>query len=199
MVSRQRWLSVLVVLAEPTLLVAAGEIERWYMNEEWYDWHSRAEFSADAPGTLTVEVHFVGPGAVTPRGVYVRGDADAPLEDIRVSATCVRVPVFVGHGQAVWIETEKYLSPAEVRDILRQSPGVVVMDDVTGDNGSPVYPTNLDVNQYRDQVMVGRIREDTSCENGLTLWIVADNLRKGAALNVVQIAEELVRKGILKV
>ena len=118
-------------------------------------------------------------------------------QDIQVSATCVRIPVFVGHGQAIWIETEKKLSPGETRELLRQSPGVVLLDDITGDsggNGNPAYPTTLDVNEYRDQVMVGRIREDTSCEKGLTLWCVADNLRKGAALNVVQIWEELVNR-----
>ncbi len=116
-------------------------------------------------------------------------------ERIRVSATCVRVPVFVGHGQAVWLETEKKIPPAEVRELLRESPGVTVLDDVSAEK--PVFPTTLDVNRYRDSVMVGRIREDTACENGIALWIVADNLRKGAALNVVQIAEELVRKGML--
>jgi aspartate-semialdehyde dehydrogenase len=120
-------------------------------------------------------------------------------QDIQVSATCVRVPVFVGHGQAIWIETGSKISPDEIRDILRKSPGVKVLDDVSPDKESEElqYPTNLDVNTYRDQVLVGRIRKDTSCENGITLWCVADNLRKGAALNVVQIAEELVRKGIL--
>jgi aspartate-semialdehyde dehydrogenase len=115
---------------------------------------------------------------------------------IQVSATCVRVPVFVGHAQVVWIETAEKISPDEVRSILKKSPGVIVLDDVTSE--MPVYPTNLDVNQYRDQVMVGRIRKDTACENGITLWIVADNLRKGAALNAVQIAEELVKKGMFK-
>ena len=123
-------------------------------------------------------------------------------EELQVSATCVRIPVFVGHGQAIWIETEKKISPDEVRNLLRQSPGVVLLDDLLpnspqGDKNSRSYPTTLDVNEYRDQVLVGRIRKDTSSENGIALWCVADNLRKGAALNVVQIAEELVKKGIL--
>jgi aspartate-semialdehyde dehydrogenase len=122
-------------------------------------------------------------------------------QEICVSATCVRVPVFVGHGQAIWIETESKISPDEVRNILRQSPSVKVLDDISPDkeNKEPPYPTNLDVHKYRDQVLVGRIREDTSCKNGIALWCVADNLRKGAALNVVQIAEELVKKGMLEV
>lgn len=125
-------------------------------------------------------------------------------EELQVSATCVRVPVFVGHGQAIWIETEKKISPDEVRNLLQKAPGVVVLDDLSPDSpqwdkNARSYPTTLDVNKYRDQVLVGRIRKDTSSENGIALWCVADNLRKGAALNVVQIAEELVKKGILSV
>ncbi len=122
--------------------------------------------------------------------------------EILVSATCVRVPVFVGHGQAIWIETEKRISPEEVRNILRESSGAVLMDElspISQDKNVRSYPTTLDVNKYRDQVLVGRIRKDTSCENGIAMWVVADNLRKGAALNVVQIAEELVKRGFLKV
>jgi len=124
--------------------------------------------------------------------------------ELMVSATCVRVPVFVGHGQAIWIETERRISPDEVRNLLRQSPGITLLDDVSGnsqqeDKNTRSYPTTLDVNKYRDQVLVGRIRKDTSNDNGIALWCVADNLRKGAALNVVQIAEELVKRGILKV
>jgi aspartate-semialdehyde dehydrogenase len=125
-------------------------------------------------------------------------------EELQVSATCVRVPVFVGHGQAIWIETEKKISPDEVRNLLQQSPGVALLDDLSpdspqGDENARSYPTTLDVNEYRDQVLVGRIRKDTSSENGIALWCVADNLRKGAALNVVQIAEELVKKGVLRI
>jgi aspartate-semialdehyde dehydrogenase len=124
-------------------------------------------------------------------------------QEIRVSATCVRIPVFVGHGQAIWIETERRITPDEVRNVLRQSPGVTLLDDISPDShqedkNARSYPTVLDVNKYRDQVLVGRIRKDTSSENGIALWCVADNLRKGAALNVVQIAEELVRRGMLK-
>jgi aspartate-semialdehyde dehydrogenase len=120
--------------------------------------------------------------------------------EIFVSATCVRVPVFVGHGQAIWIETEKPISPEEVRNLLREAPGVVLLDDISPslqDKKARLYPTILDVNKYRDQVLVGRIRKDTSNDKGIVMWVVADNLRKGAALNVVQIAEELVKRGFL--
>ncbi len=118
---------------------------------------------------------------------------------IRISATAVRVPVFVGHSEAVWIETEKKLSADEARELLRKAPGVVVMDEPAGD-GMRTYPTALDLlrPECRDMTLVGRIREDSSSDRGLALWIVSDNIRKGAALNVVQIAEVLIERGFLR-
>ena len=119
--------------------------------------------------------------------------------EIQVSATCVRVPVFVGHGQSVWIETEKAITPEEINDLLRTAPGVRLYENVHAEKAENRYPTSLDVHTFVDDVLVGRIRCDLSNPNGKrnTLWIVADNLRKGAALNVVQIAEVLVQRGIL--
>ena len=119
---------------------------------------------------------------------------------IRISATAVRVPVLNGHSEAVWIETEKKISADEARRILRQAPGVIVLDEPQGEGQPRTYPTPLDLvkPEYKDQTLVGRIREDTSCDRGLVMWVVADNIRKGAALNVVQIAEELLRRGYLK-
>lgn len=124
-------------------------------------------------------------------------------QNIQISATSVRVPVFVGHGEAIWIETEKPITPEQAYDILKNSPGIILMDDLVeenprGDKNERSYPTPLDVCKYGDEVLIGRIRKDLSCPNGLVLWCVADNLRKGAALNVVQIAEELIRRNILK-
>lgn len=124
-------------------------------------------------------------------------------QNIQISATSVRVPVFVGHGEAIWIETGKPITPEQAYDILKSSPGIILMDDLAGENprgdkNERNYPTLLDVHKYRDEVLIGRIRKDLSCPNGLVLWCVADNLRKGAALNVVQIAEELIRRNILK-
>jgi aspartate-semialdehyde dehydrogenase len=98
------------------------------------------------------------------------------------------VPVYVGHSESVNIETEKKLSANEARALLSEAPGVLVYDDPA----HKIYPTPIDV-AGTDDVYVGRIREDESIANGLNLWIVADNLRKGAALNAVQIAEELIR------
>ena len=106
---------------------------------------------------------------------------------IRLTATTVRVPVFRSHSESLNIETEKKLSPNEVRAILSKAPGVIVYD-VPEKN---IYPVPLHV-AGKDETYVGRIREDESIENGINLWIVADNLRKGAALNAVQIAEKLI-------
>ncbi len=123
-------------------------------------------------------------------------------DKIKVSATTVRVPIFVGHGESINIETKRKLTADEARDLLREMPGVLVMDESYPENprGDPLertYPTGLDVRRCRDEVLVGRIREDPTIENGLNLWCVSDNLRKGAALNVVQIGEGLLEKGII--
>lgn len=105
---------------------------------------------------------------------------------LRVTATAVRVPVFCGHSESVNVETERKLSAKEVREILSRAPGVVVRDNPAKNE----YPLALDATG-KDEVFVGRIREDETIPNGIHLWIVADNLRKGAALNAVQIAEIL--------
>jgi aspartate-semialdehyde dehydrogenase len=107
---------------------------------------------------------------------------------IGLCVTCVRVPVFNGHSETLLVETEKKLTAAEARDLLAAAPGVVVQDDLA--NG--VYPTPRAATG-RDEVFVGRIREDQSSPHGISLWCVSDNLRKGAATNAVQIAEVLAR------
>jgi aspartate-semialdehyde dehydrogenase len=112
---------------------------------------------------------------------------------IKLTATCVRVPVFVGHSEAVNIEFENEISADEARDILREAPGVMVVDK--REDGGYVTPVEA-VGEYA--TYVSRIREDSTVENGLSLWVVSDNLRKGAALNAVQIAELLGRKHLQK-
>jgi len=112
-------------------------------------------------------------------------------DSIAVSATAVRVPVFYGHAEAVTIETEEKITADEAREILSQAPGVRVMDDPA----SSTYPMQMDA-AGQDDTLVGRIREDISHPKGLNLWVVADNIRKGAATNAVQIAEYLVRENI---
>ena len=105
---------------------------------------------------------------------------------IKVTATCVRVPVFVGHSEAINIETEEFLDEDEARDILRESPGILVIDK--REPGGYATPVEC-VGDYA--TFISRIRQDSTIENGLNLWCVSDNLRKGAALNAVQIAELL--------
>ena len=112
---------------------------------------------------------------------------------IKLTATCVRVPVFVGHSEAVNIEFENEISAEEAREILREAPGVLVVDK--RENGGYVTPVEC-VGDYA--TYVSRIRDDPTLENGLSLWVVSDNLRKGAALNAVQIAELLGRKHLQK-
>ncbi|WP_456384255.1 aspartate-semialdehyde dehydrogenase [Persephonella sp.] len=112
--------------------------------------------------------------------------------DIRVSATCARVPVFYGHSEAVTIETEEPVTPEEARQLLKEAPGIIVEDDPSNN----VYPMPIEV-AGRDEVFVGRIRKDLAFENGLSMWVVADNLRKGAATNAVQIAELLVEYNLI--
>ncbi len=115
------------------------------------------------------------------------------MEDpsIRVTATTVRVPVFYGHSESVNIETEKKLTADEVREILSKAPGVVVVDNPKRFE----YPLAINA-AGKDETFVGRIREDESIPNGINMWIVADNIRKGAALNAVQIAEILIKEYI---
>ncbi len=113
-------------------------------------------------------------------------------DSIRVTATTVRVPVFRGHSESVNIETEKKITANEVRASLSEAEGVVVFDAPHKN----VYPLPFD-STSKDEVYVGRIREDESIENGINMWIVSDNLRKGAALNAVQIAEKLIEKGLI--
>ena len=112
---------------------------------------------------------------------------------IKVTATCVRVPVFVGHSEAVNIEFEDFLDEDEARDILRESPGILVIDK--REDGGYITPIEC-VGDYA--TYVSRIRQDSTIENGLNMWIVSDNLRKGAALNAVQIAEVLGQRVLKK-
>ncbi len=107
-------------------------------------------------------------------------------EDVGISATCARVPVVSGHSESINVQTREDLSPEDCREMLAKTPGLVVMDDP----GAGVYPTPLDA-AGKDEVFVGRIRRDPSHERCLNLWVVGDNLRKGAATNAVQVAEVL--------
>jgi len=111
-------------------------------------------------------------------------------KDIAISATCVRVPVYFGHSEAVNVEFSSHITPDEARKILAQAPGIRILDDPS----VSIYPQPW-ASSGSDHIFVGRIRKDVSHHNGLVMWIVADNLRKGAALNALQVAEEGVRMG----
>lgn len=115
------------------------------------------------------------------------------IPDLPVSATCVRVPVMVGHSESIQIETTELISPDHVRELLMVAPGVALVDEPQAN----VYPLPRDA-EGRDEVLVGRIRADSSHPRGIAMWLAADNLRKGAATNAVQIAESVVTKGLLR-
>jgi aspartate-semialdehyde dehydrogenase len=112
---------------------------------------------------------------------------------IRVTCTAVRVPVFIGHSESVNIEFEKEITAEEARDILRDAPGCQVIDK--HENGGYITPYEC---AGEDATFISRIREDATVENGLNIWVVSDNLRKGAALNAIQIAELLINRGLIK-
>jgi aspartate-semialdehyde dehydrogenase len=111
---------------------------------------------------------------------------------IKVTATCVRVPVFIGHSEAVNLEFEKPITADEAREILREAPGCLVVDK--RENGGYITPIE---SAGEDATYISRIREDSTIDNGLNLWVVSDNLRKGAALNAVQIAELMIERGLI--
>ena len=111
---------------------------------------------------------------------------------IGISATCARVPVYTGHSQSINVQTRVELSPEACRELLASAPGVTVVDDPA----DGLYPLATDA-AGQDEVLVGRIRRDPSHERCLNLWVVGDNLRKGAATNAVQVAELLVERGLV--
>jgi aspartate-semialdehyde dehydrogenase len=163
--------------------------------------HERA---IDAP---TQYAHQIAFNALPHAGSFAAGDDHTDeerklinetrkiLEDpaIRVSATCVRVPVVTGHSEAVNVQTRTELSPGRARELLQAAPGVVVIDDPD----RAMYPLAVEA-AGRDEVFVGRIRRDPGHERALDMWVVADNLHKGAATNAVQIAEELHERGLVQ-
>lgn len=113
------------------------------------------------------------------------------VPDLKIAATAVRVPVYRSHSESINLETRKPLTAAEARDILSRSPGIVVQDDPQNNSyPMPLYTSN------RDEVFVGRIRTDISTDNGLAIWIAADQIRKGAATNAIQIAEQVIEKNL---
>jgi aspartate-semialdehyde dehydrogenase len=117
-------------------------------------------------------------------------------KEIKISAQCVRTPVFRAHSETVWIETEKKVTVQQAKEILSKAENVKIVDEPKSDDAKLRYPTPIDASNQQ-VTYVGRIREDLSCENGLVMWIVSDNLLKGAALNAVQILESMIKKKII--
>ena len=165
---------------------------------------TRAVFVADpiAPGKFTKQIAFnVIPhidvfldSGVTKEEWKMAVETQKILDpDIQLTATCVRVPVFLGHSEAVNIEFEKPVTAEQARAALRAAPGVMVVDK--REDGGYVTPIEC---AGEDATFVSRIRKDPTIENGLNMWIVSDNLRKGAALNAVQIAETLIKRNLLR-
>jgi aspartate-semialdehyde dehydrogenase len=167
---------------------------------------SRAILAGDEPPDPRAYAHQIAFNALPHAGKFATGDDHTDEErklinetrkilgdpSIRVSATCVRVPVVNGHSESVNVETREPLSPEDARTILREAPGVTVLDDPDTAN----YPLAIDASG-RDDVFVGRIRRDPGHEQALDLWIVSDNLRKGAATNAIQLAEVLHERGLI--
>ncbi len=172
--------------------------------DELFD-QSRAVLE-DRPATASVYPHRIAFNALPQAGSFADGDDHTDEErklinetrkilgddSIRVSATCVRVPVVTGHSEAVNVETKEPLSPERARELLAAAPGVTVTDDPAAGR----YPMAIEA-AGRDDVFVGRIRRDPGNERALDVWIVSDNLRKGAATNAVQVAELLVERKLL--
>jgi aspartate-semialdehyde dehydrogenase len=167
---------------------------------------TRQVLDGEASAPASVYPHRIAFSVLPQAGSFAAGDDHTDEErklinetrkilgdpSIRVSATCVRVPVVTGHSEAVNVETREPLSPERARELLVAAPGVTVIDDP----GAALYPLAIDA-AGKDDVFVGRIRRDPGNERALDLWIVSDNLRKGAATNTVQLAELLVERNLL--
>ena len=151
------------------------------------------DLASEAPADHDLVMDWSWEGDESDEEVKLRGETRKILElpDLPISATCVRVPVMVGHSEAVWVELGQELSPEDVAEILREAPSVRVLD-------LPAFPTPAAA-AGEDEVLVGRIRRDTAAQNGIALYLSSDNLRKGAALNAIQIAEVLLEGAAARV
>jgi aspartate-semialdehyde dehydrogenase len=183
-----------VVVSTYQSVTGAGQKGIHQLNEEIHDRIPEARISPH-PVAYNLVFHSIGEqggASEEERKMMFETRKIMNMPGLPMSVTCVRAPVLGGHGESVNIEFENPCSLAEVRAVLEHSPGICVIDDPANAG----YPTPLAATN-RDDVFVGRIRIDDSLENGANLWLVADNLRKGAATNAVQIAEELLARQVL--
>jgi aspartate-semialdehyde dehydrogenase len=167
-----------------------GQIQQWLKEEEI----EKEVYPHQIAFNLLPHIGQFLPNGYTEEELKLGNETKKIMEDDRmaVTATCVRVPVFIGHSEAVTVEMEKELPVPQVKRILSRAPGVILQDNLD----DHLYPLPLEA-AGKDEVFVGRIRKDKSIKNGVNLWIVADNLRKGAALNTIQIAELLIKESLL--
>lgn len=167
-----------------------GQIQQWLKGEEI----KKEVYPHQIAFNLFPHIGQFLPNGYTDEELKLINETKKIMEDdrIAVTATCVRVPVFIGHSEAVTVEMEKKLSVPQVKRILSRAPGVILQDNID----DHLYPLPLEA-AGKDEVFVGRIRKDKSIKNGINLWIVSDNLRKGAALNTIQIAELLIKENLL--
>jgi len=167
-----------------------GQIQQWLKGEKI----KKEVYPHQIAFNLFPHIGQFLPNGYTDEELKLINETKKIMEDdrIAVTVTCVRVPVFIGHSEAVTVEMEKELSVPQVKRILSRAPGVILQDNID----DHLYPLPLEA-AGKDEVFVGRIRKDKSIKNGINLWIVSDNLRKGAALNTIQIAELLIKENLL--
>ncbi|MBL7156975.1 MAG: aspartate-semialdehyde dehydrogenase [Candidatus Omnitrophica bacterium] len=165
-------------------------VDNWMVGNHNVDKFLIKEFPYQIAFNLIPQIDVFLENAYTKEEMKLVNETRKIMEDdsIKITSTCIRVPVFFAHSENINIETEKKLSADEARKILSKAPGIRVIDDPAKHK----YPMPLEA-EGENEVFVGRIREDESIENGLNLWVVSDNLRKGAALNAIQIAELLIK------
>ena len=165
-------------------------VDNWVIGSHAVDKFLIKEFPYQIAFNLIPQIDVFLDNAYTKEEMKLVNETRKIMEDdsIKITSTCIRVPVFFAHSESINIETEKKLTLGEAKKILSKAPGVIVIDDPQNQK----YPMPLAA-EGKNEVFVGRIREDESVENGLNLWVVSDNLRKGAALNAIQIAELLIK------
>ncbi|MBL7158732.1 MAG: aspartate-semialdehyde dehydrogenase [Candidatus Omnitrophica bacterium] len=175
---------------EKQIDVINKSVDNWAVGHHSVDKFLIKEFSHQIAFNLIPQIDVFLENAYTKEEMKLVHETRKIMGDdsIRITATCIRVPVFFAHSESINIETEKKLTALEAKKVLSKAPGVIVVDDPS----SGKYPMPLYA-EGKNEVFVGRIREDESIENGLNLWVVSDNLRKGAALNAIQIAELLIK------
>ncbi len=187
-----------VVVSTYQSVSGAGQKAIWELESQLKDLSEGKEikpnvFPHQIAHNLIPQIDVFLPNGYTKEEMKMSNETKKIMGDssIRINATCVRVPVKVSHSEAVTVEFEQKISPREAVEILRATPGITVVDEPE----KSLYPLPI-LTAGKDDVFVGRIREDISTQNSLSMWVVADNLRKGAALNAVQIAEVLLSKGL---